>query len=338
MGNVKSRGNGQGSAYKRGNTWTAQVVIGWKDGIPVKRRKGGFKSKKDAINYCPTLRADTAPTKTPKQLIDYWNHYVENDYMQLSKSKQCSYKIAWNKLKPLHYYRVDNITIEDLRKTVADACPTHYTAKDCKDLLANLYKLASLDGFARKDLPSYIILPTLEESEREPFTMDEQASLWRLYESGDMDAAIPLLMIYTGAMPGEVRNIKVENIDIPNHKITGVGLKTKTRKDAPIILSDTIIPVVESLIEHATKKGYLWKRMRNEWYEMYYAALDKAGCRKLPPYSCRHTTATALSINENIAPNTVRKIMRWSSTRMLQRYSHPDTEHLIDAVNTMKKV
>ena len=45
---TKSRGNGQGTAYKRGNSWTAQVVIGWRvpdddtrPPIPIKRTRGG---------------------------------------------------------------------------------------------------------------------------------------------------------------------------------------------------------------------------------------------------------------------------------------------------------
>ena len=337
MPKPKSRGNGQGTAYKRGNTWTAQIVIGWKGQTPVKKTKGGFTTKKDAINYCATLRSETKPIKKPLQLIKYWENYQNNEFLKLSKSQQCSYKIAWNKLKPLHYRYIDNITIQDLRDTVSNACSTYWTGKDCKNLLANLFNLAAGDGAADRALPSYILLPDKESNEREPFTQEEQAALWKLYESGDMDAAIPLLMIYTGAMPGEVRDTKVENIDLEKHIITGVGLKTKTRKQSPIVLSDTILPVVESLIEHATPKGYLWKRMKKEWYEQYYAALEKAGCRKLTPYSCRHTTATALAINENIAPQTVQKIMRWSSTNMMNVYAHPDIEHLIDAVNSIKK-
>lgn len=337
MGKVKSRGNGQGSAYKRGDTWTAQVVIGWKNGSPVKRTKGGFKSKRDAINYCPTLLKENEFDRKPKKLIDYWNYYTENAYSRLSKSQQTSYKIAWNKLKSIHYIYIDKLSIMDLQDAINESCTTFWTAKDCRDLLANLYSIAAVDMVVDRKVPSFIVLPKREETEREPFNADEQKALWKLYESGDMDAAIPLFMIYTGAMPGEVRDIKVENIDIPNHVITGVGLKTKVRKNSPIILSDTIIPVVESLIEHATPKGYLWKRVKMEWYQHYYDALKKAGCRELSPYSCRHTTATALAINQNIAPRTVQRIMRWDSPEMLKVYAHPDIDHLVEAVNSINK-
>lgn len=77
------RGNGQGTAYKRGNTWTASVVIGWKtveagEGesprkVAVKRSKGGFSTKKDALAFCPALlEAVYAPDRAAPQLIAYW--------------------------------------------------------------------------------------------------------------------------------------------------------------------------------------------------------------------------------------------------------------------------
>ena len=77
--------------------------------------------------------------------------------------------------------------------------------------------------------------------------------------------------------------------------------------------------------------------MEADWYADYYAALEAAGCRRLTPYSCRHTTATALAVTKNIAPQTVKKVMRWSTARMLDRYAHPDNDAALAAVNTLSK-
>jgi hypothetical protein len=46
------RGNGEGTVYQRGKTWTARVIVGWwvDDNMvahPHIRTKGGFKTKKD---------------------------------------------------------------------------------------------------------------------------------------------------------------------------------------------------------------------------------------------------------------------------------------------------
>ena len=58
--NPKARGNGQGTAYKRGRTWTARVTryirITMPDGKEkterIEKTKGGFPSKTEALSYC----------------------------------------------------------------------------------------------------------------------------------------------------------------------------------------------------------------------------------------------------------------------------------------------
>jgi len=339
----KARGNGQGTAYKRGKTWVAQVVVGYTENksngqpVPIKRRKGGFPTKAAAIAYCSVLRSGGAEKKAEApRLFEYWCTYEKGEFANLSRSKQSAYRTAWKKLKPIHDVRVDCITVELLRKTVSDACPTYDPAKDCKSVLSNLFALAAADRFVDKALPTFIILPKHEEKERQPFTDIEQASLWKLYESGDKRAAIPLLMIYTGMMPGEAQGLRVEHINLAERVIVNAGMKTKVRKATPIVLANDILPVVEDLAANAQPSGYIWKRNEEEWYASYYAALEAAGCRKLTPYSCRHTTATALAITEGIAPQTIKRVMRWSTTKMLDRYAHPEMSDALSAVDTIK--
>ena len=341
----KVRANGTGTAFKRGDTWTACVVVGWavpadpsKPRKPIRRTRGGFKTKRDALNYCSTLLAGgfEKPTEAPR-LSAYWETYSKGDMLKLSNGKQSAYRTAWNKLKPIHDVRVDAITVDLLRKVVSETCHTFDPAKDCKSLLSNLFELAAADRFAVRELPSYIVLPEHEETERIPFSLDEQKALWKAYDNGDRRAAVHLMMIYTGLMPGEAQFLKVENIDLEKRTIVRSGIKTKIRKRTPVVIADSILPVLEDLIAHAQPSGYLWKRNEKAWYESYYAVLEETGCRKLPPYSCRHTTATALAVDSNVAPQTIRKIMRWSTTRMLDRYAHPQTEDAIAGVNQIAK-
>ena len=257
--------------------------------------------------------------------------------LKISKGKQSAYRTAWKKLQPVHDVRVDAITVDLLQRVIDNACTTFDPAKDCKTLLSNLFELAGADRFAARELPSFISLPEHEEKERIPFNKDEQKAIWKAYDNGDLRAAPILLMIYSGLMPGELQLLKVENIDLENRIIVRAGLKTKIRKRTPAVLADCILPVVEDLIAHAMPSGYIWKRNEKLWYENYYAVLEENGCRKLTPYSCRHTTATALAVDKNIAPQTIKKIMRWSTTRMLDRYAHPGTEDALEGVNQIKK-
>jgi integrase len=262
--------------------------------------------------------------------------YTDGPFDALSESKQYAYKAAWKKLDKIRNTHIDQLTVADLQKAVAEKCKTYYTARDAKVVLTALFKIAAAEGYVRQEIPSFVQLPKMEETERIPFSETEQAALWKLYEAGDMRAAAPLLMIYTGMMPGEAMKLRADQIDIEGRRIHGAGMKTKIRKKTDIVLADMIVPLVQDLIDNAQPSGYIWKQVEADWYADYYAALEAAGCRRLPPYSCRHTTATALAVTQNIAPQTVKKVMRWSTARMLDRYAHPDQNDALAAVNALK--
>ena len=347
---TKSRGNGTGTAFKRGSTWTAQVVVKYEDLPPfdennpenalprkkITRSKGGFRTRDEALRYCAILKAGPEKPKQAPALSHYWETFENGKYTSLSESKQYAYKIAWKRLKSISQTRVDQLTVSDLQKVVADECKSFNTARDVKTLLTALFNTAAAEGYVNKDLPTFIQLPKMEETEREPFSDTEQAAIWKLYESGDLRAAPVLLMIYTGMMPGEAMKLTVDNFDLEHRLITGAGMKTAIRKKTPIVLAESIVPVAEDLIAHANEDGTLWTGRKKTWYKRYYEALETAGVRPLSPYSCRHTTATALAITEGIAPQTVKKVMRWANTKMLDRYAHPQTSDALAAVNTLK--
>lgn len=337
------RPNGSGTAFKSGKSWVAQVTVAVKrmeNGRvqQVRRSKYGFRTRAEALAYCPTLLQQSVGTKKAPDLLSYWKIYETGELLRLSASKQTAYEIAWKKLSAIQYRPIDSLTVADLRAVVSEKAPTYYPARDIKVVLSHLFRLAGADGWVSKDLPDYILLPSLKEKERTAFTEEEQAALWRVYDAGDRRAAVPLIMIYTGMMPGELQGLKLSMIDIDNQRITGAGLKTEVRRDSPIYLPDVIIPVIVSEMEAAASKaGYLLPHTTDRFYKDYYAALEAAGCRRLEPYCCRHTTATALAITEGIAPQTVKKVMRWSTTRMLDRYAHPDDEAARGAINSLSR-
>lgn len=335
-----ARGNGTGTAIKRGKTWTARVVLGYKVGPAgnmqaIYATKGGFRTKNDALAHCPVLFDSHRRPQTAPSLTHYWDIYRKSALRKLSDSKQGAYEIAWKRLEPVHHIKMDQFDVATLRNVVSNAASSFYTARDIKVLLSHLFKLAAADGFANKDLPTFIDLPKLEETEREPFTAAEQTALWKAYENGVPYVEYALVMIYTGMMPGEMLNMTVDMVHLDNGTIVGAGKKTTTRKKAPIVVPDCIVPLLANMVEGKTDKVFPFHE--KNFYAFYYQALEAAGVRKLPPYSCRHTTATALAISENIAPQTVQKVMRWASTRMLDRYAHPDITDAKAAVNAIKK-
>ena len=306
--------------------------------IPIKRKKSGFAKKSDALAYVPVLLAGgVTKSKVPPRLSEFWKIYSENAMLKIGKDKQTAYRSAWKKLTPIQDVRVDALTVDVLQQTVSTVANTYYTQKDCRTVLKKCLELAHAEGFIHTVLTDYVEIVTLEEKEQIPFNKEEQAALWKLYESGNLDAGIPLLMIYTGMMPGEAQLLKTEHIDLTAKTMYGMNLKTKVRKKTPVVIADCLLPVVEDLIANAQPTGYVWPRNETRWYERYYAAIAAAGCRKLPPYSCRHTTATALAVDAKIAPQIAKRVMRWSTAKMLDRYAHPEMADALNAVNQIKQ-
>lgn len=89
---TRRRGNGQGTALKRGKTWTAVAILGWKwneehtKRLPVKKTKGGFKTKGEALSYIPFLKNEQPHDKIT--LADFYLVWSKNSLPKLSASKR----------------------------------------------------------------------------------------------------------------------------------------------------------------------------------------------------------------------------------------------------------
>lgn len=331
----RRRSNGEGSVYKRGSTWTAAVVLGYRldengKAQPVRRRKGGFRTKKEAAAYLPQLRQEkkrVCPT-----LGDLWIQFQQGKYRKLSDSRQEKYRIAWPKLAALEFTPIDQLTTADLQAAV-DQSTTFYPARDIRDLLSVLYQLALPDQFVPSNLADFLILPDKNEKTQDAFTVEEIQKLWGHYAAGNWWTGYILLMCYTGMMPGELLSARKEMVDLDTRTITGAGKKTKTREITPIVLADIIVPVLEDLMQR-TEGDKLIRINKDRFYKVYYDTIEAAGCRRLPPYTCRHTAATALA-KENIPPSVIQKIMRHASFQTTQHYIHIDTDPMHQAVNQL---
>lgn len=331
----RTRPNGTGSVYRRGRTWEAAVVLGYKlvngKARPVRKTKGGFKTKKAAMEYLPELK-QTKSRNTPT-INALWEQFQAAKYKKLSDSRKEKYQIAWRKIESLAFTRIDLLTTADLQEIINAKADTFYTARDIKDLLSKLYQLAMADQFVSINLAEFIELPDLTVKEKDAFTQEEIAKLWEHYSNHDWWTGYILLMAYTGMMPGELMAARKDQIHWEEKKIMGAGKKTKVRQETPIVLADVIIPVLSDLCEH-TPGEKLIRINKDTFYKKYYATVEAAGCRRLRPYDCRHTTATALAL-ENIPPSVIQKIMRHAKFTTTQQYIHIDISPMLEAVNKM---
>lgn len=335
---LRKRGNCQGTVIKRGKTYTAIVTAGrytTSDGRChlIRVSKGGFRTRSEAVDYLPTLKGGKPKTVTFQTLL---NSYWDGPYNKLSKSKRTAYDIAAKRWKSIMSREVQGMTLGELQAVLNAQAATYYPARDMQSILSHLYKIAMADQVATVNLARLLTLPSLEEGEPEPFTEVELHDLWTAYGDGDRFIGFVLLMIYSGMMPGELLKMKAEMVDWPSCEIRGCGLKTKKRKEVPIVFPEFLAPVLSDLCEHCGKNGKIVNMNKDHFYKEYHAALKRANVRDLTPYSCRHTTATALALG-NIAPSVIQEVMRHSKLTTTQRYIHMTNTQAHTAVDTMTR-
>lgn len=320
------RPNGSGTVYKDGGSWVIQITQGYNEnGKPIRKKKRGFKTKKEAFAHLEALKKET-----DKVSIDaLWQTYLKTDYKKLSESKQRHYETVYKRLAPIRSSHIDDITILDLQNLI-EPYTSYYAQRDIKTVMSHLYNIAIAQRFCTTNLTPYMQLTDHEEKEGVTWTDDELQKFWSGYENGDKFCGYILFMSYTGTMPGELRTIQKQMVDYDTCEIRGAGLKTDIRKSAPILIPDRIIPILQDLLADRT---CLWDKTKSKFYSEYESCLARLNVEYKPPYTCRHTAATMLA-NETDALIT-QKIMRHAQITTTQRYVHPSSETLLKAINKL---
>lgn len=330
------RGNGQGTAFKRGSTWTA-LRPGYQftdeTGLHrVRPKKGGFATKKEALEWAST---NTEELDHSQKVIDLWQVYKESDFLKLSSNRQTAYQIARKRLEPVMGMEIHQVTFETLQGLV-NASGSFYKARDMKTVMKKLYRIAMASNktLVKNNLAEFLVLPENDEKEANPFTEEEVNAFWKLYDGNDYFVPYILLMIYSGMMPAELMACKKDMVDLDKCEIFGCGAKTKSRKKSAIVFPEFLRPVVEGLLNSKGEK--ILHMNKDNFYKEYYECLERAGVRKLPPYSCRHTYGTE-AVKLGVHPAIIQKMLRHSNQKTQERYTHLGSEEAHDAANLFKR-
>ena len=118
---IKNRGNGQGCAIRvRTNNWKAIAVIGYRDKEktkPIRRTKGGFATKAEALAYIPILKHEK-PQNDKVTLAMLYEPWSTSAMLKLSQSQQQKMSYAKKRLEDIWNINITQLTIEDLQNTV----------------------------------------------------------------------------------------------------------------------------------------------------------------------------------------------------------------------------
>jgi integrase len=304
----KVRGNGQGTAYKRGKTWTACVTMGWKitptgRAQAVRRTKGGFARKKDALDYCEALRntPKTVRRLTAMEIYDLWLPAHEG---RVGRSTMNCYKAAWKYFAPIHYIPFADIDLDDLQECIDDCPCGKRTKENMKALAGLLMKYAIPRHQTDMNYAEYLHTGNDEKGTRPAFDHN-QIELIHDQIGITPHAEDVYSLIYTGFRPAELFSLKKS--DYKDGILYG-GIKTEAGKNRAVPVSRRIVAIIDGKLFGNSE--YLFPKddgtqMSPKYFRdnYFYPVLASAGIQPLPtaehpayftPYSARHTFANLL--------------------------------------------
>lgn len=338
----KSRGNGQGTVYKRGRTYTAYLVR-YANGHCLRATKGGFKTRKEAYAYMPKLHEQLLSPVPRSDLeicfADLYEKFIELHSRRVSKSTLDCYKAAYKYYDKVYYLPFAQLTTEQFQACI-DACPHGRRTKENMKALGTLLSSYAMQlGITNKDYAQFVFIERTEKNEKRPFTADE---IQKLFEHADTVtyADYILILIYTGFRINEMLPLTLDDYDAANRCFIG-GEKTEAGKNRIVPVSPKIQPYVDSIVQAAQNNstGYLFTNpqgnkmsadnFRKKWMP---EALRACGVDDtLTPHQCRHTFATLMKSVS--APETDKmRLIGHASYEMTAHYTHADISSLRNIV------
>ena len=220
-----------GSVYKRGKSWYAERTLGYRvdDDGKMRRqmiKKGGFPTKKAAIEYLPQLVSAAAAKKpiTFSQMYD-----AREPTHQATKSTMDCYRAAYKYFKPVWHFPFDQIDIDDLQACMDECDKGKRTRQNMKALCGLLYKYAIPRRAATINMGQYLIVGSGETLERCGIPLED---LRRLENAvGQIKYAdYVVAQCYLGFRPSELLALDVLNYDRKGKTFQG-GAKTEAGKN-----------------------------------------------------------------------------------------------------------
>lgn len=332
---TKNRGNGTGSVFQLKNKrWIAIKTVGYKavDGKlrRVTRSKSGFKTKKEAIEYLPYLKAETsARPVTFSQVYEAWlpTHRAGKDTMNC-------YKAAYKYYEPVQAMKLQEITVDDLQACL-DECPKgKRTKENMKTLCGLLYKYAIPRNLVTLNMGQYLIVGGGSSGNKDALP-DDAIKLIEMNVGKVKGADYVLCQCYLGFRPSEFLALDISNYNRKEKAFVG-GAKTDAGKGRVV----TVSPKIQKIINRLTKNkisGPVFcaedgSRMSIDDYRtMFYVVLEQCGIdnpvterdgvkyHKYTPHSCRHTFATMMKRVAGADKDKL-ELIGHTSTEMLMHY------------------
>ena len=285
---------------------------------------------------------------------DIYRMWSRSKFPELSAKSVESYRGSWKHFEPIAGMKMNKVRAVHFQALV-DEHNGAGISRDIKTLARALCRFSMENDIIDKDYSQYIRLPRYEKNQKQIFTREQIALLWK--NSGQPDVQAVLVMIYMGFRIGEMTSLRAEDVHIGENYITG-GIKTEAGRNR-IVPFPCGVPEIKSFImrrlELPDGDGRLYPCTVSVFRkDMFYRPLIRLGIldahygrggnivfhsqRHLTPHSARHTFAT-LSVEAGMRPEYLQRIIGHATYRTTSDYYvHPDFSRLAAEMDKLCKL
>ncbi len=166
-------------------------------------------------------------------------------YDSLSKSSVDGYNSNFATAKSIHEKRFSDLKASHLQ-AVVNLGKSYSARSKIKSYFNQLYEMAIQDDIVQKNYAA--LLHTGKDDSEGIHNSISDITLIKLWQSGDPNAELIILLAMTGLRGGELIEIKTEDVNINQRYMIGGG-KTAAGKNRIIPLHRSIIPIIKKKLD-----------------------------------------------------------------------------------------
>lgn len=208
---------------KRRNPWRARKTVGWVIDEETKKAKqvyqtiGYYETRQKALQALAEYNASPYDLDANKlTFAEVYKKWSDRKFENISQSNINGYKAAYKLCEAIYNTKFCDLKLVHLQ-TIADTSNKNYpTLKKLKIMLNQVFDYAVMNEIIPKDkhIVEYLDIGKEEKSTKHfRFTDEEVDTLWN-WAPGNEYVQLILMLIYSGARPGELFNTKRSNVDL----------------------------------------------------------------------------------------------------------------------------
>lgn len=342
----------------RRNPFRVRITTGWE----YDEKTGKQKQKYSTLGYYPTrkdamialAKYNENPYDVDKRNVTFaeiYEKWAAEAYPRMKKSSIKSYTAAYKNLGPLHDRKIKDLKKNELQAAINMIAEKSASSQNNAKVIINyVFKYCMENDIVEKDYSQFVTIAPYKNPIQKhiSYTVEEIKLLWDSlelpvplkYSAKDIRNICPvdliLIMIYTGMRPGELLEIRKENIYLDERYMIG-GFKTEAGKDRIIPIHEEIFPVIKKRYAQAGEWLVPYKSdhppTMNQYRVFLFDPVMEALKLKHLPHDGRHTFAT-FADRCKIRDHYTQLIMGHKVKNFTKEvYTHITPEELVDEVN-----